>query len=145
MDWLEERLSGIYSGADAAKAKTRQLQALRRMFLDHVKLIEKHPALAKIVLSDQLRLQYPILQERFAAIHKTYTARIVNLINSAKELGAVPRSLGSRDAATMFLSLIQGLGFQFSIARVSTQFKRDADRVFELYLRGLTGHESSGD
>jgi hypothetical protein len=35
---------------------------LSGMFLEHIQLIERYPALAKLVFSDHLRLQFPSLQ-----------------------------------------------------------------------------------
>src|SRR5215468_7409625 len=114
MDWLEQHLVAIYSAAD--DCGEADLVVLSRMFLEHVKLIERYPALAKLVFSDHLRLQYPSLQARFGRIHKAYTARLRTVLDRAKAEGEVCGSLVSEDAATMFLSLIQGLGFQFAIA-----------------------------
>jgi hypothetical protein len=57
---------------------------LSRMFLEHLNLIECYPALAKLVFSDHLRLQYPSLQARFDKIHKAYAARLAAAIDHAK-------------------------------------------------------------
>src|SRR5215470_6221375 len=75
MDWLEERLVAIYSAVDEDPGQP-SLVVLGRMFLGHVRLIARYPALAKLVFSDHLRLQYPRLQERFGGIHKAYSARL---------------------------------------------------------------------
>src|SRR5215831_20155829 len=117
MDWLEERLVTIYSAVDEDPGQP-SLVVLGRMFLGHVRLIARYPALAKLVFSDHLRLQYPSLQERFVRIHKAYSARLRAVLDRSKAEGAVSGSFASKDAATMFLGLIQGLGFQFAIARL---------------------------
>jgi hypothetical protein len=108
------------------------------MFLEHVRLIERHPALAKLVFSDHLRLQYPSLQIRFAKIHKAYAARLASVIDRAKTEGGVPDSVAAKDAATMFLSVIQGLGFQYAIARVPLKLVSEAERILALYLQAIT-------
>jgi hypothetical protein len=38
----------------------------------------------------------------------------------------------------MFLSLIQGLGFQFAIARLPIALSPEAERLFANYLQGIT-------
>ena len=108
------------------------------MFLGHVRLIERYPALAKLVFSDHLRLQYPSLQARFSRIHKAYSARLRAVLDRAKAEGVVRGPLASKDAATMFLSLIQGLGFQFAIARLPLALVPEAERVFTIYLQAIT-------
>src|SRR5262245_20914146 len=136
MDWLENRLDEIYR--TAACSEDPALAVLSRMFLEHVRLVERYPSLAKLVFSDHLRLQYPSLQKRFAKIHSEYAARVAGLVERAKAQGAVPNALRAADAVTLFLCMIQGLGFQFAIARVSEALTPAAERVLELYLRALT-------
>jgi AcrR family transcriptional regulator len=142
MDWLEERLVAIYSTADDDLGQP-VLVVLGRMFFGHINLVERYPALAKLVFSDHLRLQYPSLQARFGRIHKAYAARLRALFDRAKAEGMVSNSLPSRDAATMFLSLIQGLGFQFAIARSPIVLTQEAERVFEIYFSGITAAADS--
>src|SRR5262249_60733998 len=114
------------------------LRVLSPMFLGRVKLIARSPALAKLVFSDHLRLQSPSLKERFGKIHKAYAARLAAVIDRAKADGAVGDAAAPKDAAAMFLSLIQGLGFQFAIARLPVKLSTDAERVLPLYLRAIT-------
>lgn len=143
MDWLEQRLVAIYSATgDNGEAG---LVVLSRMFLEHVKLIEHYPALAKLVFSDHLRLQYPSLQARFGKIHKAYAARLAAVINRAKSDGAVGDAVVAKDAATMFLSLIQGLGFQFAIARLPMKLSTEAERVLALYLQAISSSANAGE
>ena len=142
MDWLEERLVAIFSSADDDPGPPAVV-VLGRMFLGHVRLIERYPALAKLIFSDHLRLQYPSLQARFRRIHKAYSARLRAVLDRAKAEGAAPGSLASKDAATMLLSLIQGLGFQFAIARLPIALVPEAERVFALYLQAITAATDS--
>jgi AcrR family transcriptional regulator len=142
MDWLEEQLVAIYSTADDDPGPPA-LVVLGRMFLGHVRLIERYPALAKLVFSDHLRLQYPSLQARFGRIHKAYGTRLQALLDRAKAEGAVRGSLSSTHAARMFLSLIQGLGFQFAIARLPIALVPEAERVIALYLQAITAATDS--
>jgi TetR/AcrR family transcriptional regulator len=136
MDWLEQRLVAIYSAAD--DSGQAGLVVLSRMFLEHVKLIERYPALAKLVFSDHLRLEYPSLQARFGKLHKAYAARLAAVIDRAKSDGAVGDAVAAKVAATMFLSLIQGLGFQFAIARLPVRLSAEAEGVLALYLQAIT-------
>lgn len=135
MNWLEERLVAIYSASDDAHECA--LIVLSRMFLAHARLIERYPALAKLVFSDYLRLQYPSLQERFRKIHIAYMARLSALVDRAKADGTVRRQVAAKDVATIFLSLIQGLGFQFAIARLPIRLTTEAERILALYLQSI--------
>jgi AcrR family transcriptional regulator len=143
MDWLEQRLVGIYSSED--EADEAALVVVSGMFLEHMQLIERYPALAKLVFSDHLRLQFPSLQARFGEIHRAYMARLSALLSRAGSDGSVPPSLNPKDGATMFLSLVQGLGFQFAIAGLQIRFQPEAERLLALYLQGIMYEKSAAD
>ncbi len=51
--------------------------------------------------------------------------------------GTISRLLGPQDAATTFLSLIQGIGFQFAIARLPMKLLPEAERVLAIYLQAI--------
>jgi AcrR family transcriptional regulator len=136
MDWLEEQLGAIYSDANVQHDAAEPV-VFRRMFLEHIRLIERYPALAKLVFADNLRLEYPMLQERFAIIHRRYTARLIKLIDRGKLAGTVSHSVASRYAATTFLCLVQGLAFQFAIARLPMRLLPDSEQVLGLYLKAI--------
>src|SRR5262249_60332423 len=108
MDWLEEQLVAIYKALDEDPGQS-SLVVLGRMFLGHVRLIERYPALAKLVFSDHLRLQYPSLQSRFSRIHKAYNARLRAGLDRAKAESVVRGALASKGAGTMFQVLTHGL------------------------------------
>src|SRR4029450_8223044 len=55
MEWLEERLGRIHRAAEKDAGESA-LTILKRIFLDHVRMIQPHPALAKVGVSDRLRL-----------------------------------------------------------------------------------------
>ena len=95
MDWLEEQLVAIYTALDEDPGQS-SLVVLGRMFLGHVRLIERYPALAKLVFSDHLRLQYPSLQARFSRIHQAYSARLRAVLDRAKAEGVVRGPLHQR-------------------------------------------------
>jgi hypothetical protein len=75
---------------------------------------------------------------RFGRIHPAYLARRSAVIDGAKTDGAASRSLASKDAATMFLSLIQGLGFQFAIAQLPLKLVAKPERTLAIYLQAIT-------
>lgn len=136
MDWLEERLKAIFEAAESS-GETATLVVLARMFRGHAKLIERHPALAKLVFSDHLRLEFPAIHHRFGKLHQSYYARLIDIVERAKTHGEVITRVSAEDAATLFLATIQGLGFQFAIARQPMNLPRVADRMFALFVRGM--------
>lgn len=136
MDWLEMHLAAMYASANHESSEPA-LAILGSLFLKHLHLIEARPALAKLVLSDHLRLAHPSLQVRFAEIHQAYVARLEGLIRRAKREGSIRDNVSTRNACATFLALIQGLGFQFAIARVPTPLTKRAEFALAAYLSAL--------
>ena len=65
MDWLDERLGEIHSAAECGPDAT-PLARMRAIFMAHIRMVERHPALAKIVFNDQLRLDFAGVQQGFS-------------------------------------------------------------------------------
>jgi len=136
LDWLDDRLATIHRRAEG-EADAHPVEALERMFLAHVDLVERYPAFAKLVFSDHLRLRYPSLNERFAPIHEAYRLRVAELIARAKSEGAAAADLAPAQAATLYLCMAQGLMFQIAIARLPIAPQPEAKRLFALYRRAI--------
>ena len=135
MDWLDVQLRAVRETARAAPDSG--IGVLERMFFGHIALIERHPGLAKVIMSDHIRRQSPNLHQRFAASHRKYENDIRSALDAAARNGEIPDSCDREAAVTLFLCAIQGLGFQFSIARVRPSLRQDAAHVFKLFVRGL--------
>lgn len=140
LTWLDDTLTAIHRKSDAV-AEADPVDVLERMFLAHVRLIGRRQALAKLVFSDNLRLQYPRLNERFAQIHQAYHQRVVNLIRRAKTQGDVATQLPLKQAATLYFCMVQGLGFQMAIARLPINPEQEARHLFTLYRRAIMVRE----
>jgi len=136
MDWLNDRLEEVRQKA-RAEAPDQGMGVLERIFFGHIALIERHPGLAKVVMSDHIRRQYPELHRRFTIAHRKYEDEIRKALDTAARSGQISRKLDRRAATTLFLCAIQGLGFQFSIARVLPSMLKHAAQIFVLLERGL--------
>jgi TetR/AcrR family transcriptional regulator len=136
MDWLEEQLTRVRQRA-RTEATDEGFGVLERIFFGHVALIERHPGLAKAIMSDHIRRQYPELHKRFAIAHKEYASEIRKALDAAAKSAQISPKCDRDAATTLFLCAIQGLGFQFSIARVLPSMRKDAVRIFRLFERSL--------
>jgi AcrR family transcriptional regulator len=142
MDWLEEQLEAVWTKARRLREDQAGVPVLRRMFLGHIDLIERYPGLAKLIMSDHIRHQFPVLQERFAAFHRRYEREVREAIDAGVRSAKLPKSIDRKASVTLFLCAIQGLAFQFSIARVRPGLRKEAARVFRLFVNAL-GIDSS--
>jgi AcrR family transcriptional regulator len=136
MDWLDDQLEQVRQKA-RAEAPDQGMGVLERIFFGHIALIERHPGLAKVIMSDHIRRQYPELHRRFTMAHRKYEEEIRKALDVAASGAKISPKLDRRSATTLFLCAIQGLGFQFSIARVLPSMSKDAAHIFLLLERGL--------
>jgi len=137
MDWLDDQLEKVCQKAHA-EAPDQGIGVLQGIFFGHIALIDRHPGLAKVIMSDHIRRQYPDLHRRFTTIHRKYENEIGGALDAAARNAQIPLKLDRRAATTLFLCAIQGLGFQFSIARVLPSMPKDAAQIFVLLERALS-------
>jgi AcrR family transcriptional regulator len=145
-EWLRERLEAVWAEAGRFHDGAEPLETLERMFRGHIRLIDEYPGLAKLVMSDHLRHQYPGLSASFGELHRRYQRQVVSLIEEAIRAGLISHTVKVADAATLFFCMIQGLGFQFAIARLRpVHLKADAARLFLLWKAALAGAPHATD
>jgi len=136
MDWLDDQLEEVRQKA-RAEAPDQGMGVLKGIFFGHIALIERHPGLAKVIMSDHIRRQYPDLHRRFTMAYRKYEGEIRKALDAAAKSAQISSKLDRRAATTLFLCTIQGLGFQFSIARVLPSMPKDAAQIFVLLERAL--------
>jgi TetR/AcrR family transcriptional regulator len=136
MDWLDDQLEEVRRKA-RAEAPDQGMGVLKSIFFGHIALIERHPGLAKVIMSDHIRRHYPELHRRFTLAHRKYEDEIRKALDAAARSAQISPKLDRRAATTLFLCAIQGLGFQFSIACVLPSMRKDAAQVFALLERAL--------
>lgn len=136
--WLQESLEGVWTRALLDHGAEPPLVRLENILLGHIGLIERFPAIAKVVMSDDLRHRYPTLNERFHELHIRYERHVTDLLKQAIRGGQLPKATNVSDAATLYFCIIQGLGFQSAIAGLrSTKLARLASSMFSFFVRAL--------
>ena len=140
--WLEDQLRSIWSKTGLEQPDHDGITALEQMFLGHIELIEQYPGLAKFIMSDDVRQQFPSLNRRFAALVQEYAHEVEEVIKVIAKEANLPKSFDREAAVTMYFCAIQGLGFQFSIAHLMPSLRKEGPRIFKLLLRAF-GIESA--
>jgi len=133
--WVRGRLMKVVDSA-AIKGKD-PLDALERMFFAHVAFIARHPAIPRMVFSDQLLRRDTRLKLMIQEILTGYEARIADLLGQAKEAGLARQDVDEDSAATLFIGMIQGLVLQSSIFGGRRSLIDEAKKVFPIYLDGI--------
>ncbi|MCG2630912.1 TetR/AcrR family transcriptional regulator [Bradyrhizobium sp. WYCCWR 13023] len=136
--WLQESLEGVWRRALHDHSNEPPLARLEKILVGHVGLIEKFPAIVKVVMSDDLRHRYPTLNEQFQKLHVLYERHVTDLLKEAVKDGQLPKGTSISDAATLYFCIIQGLGFQSAIAGLrANKLASLASRMFLFFVTAL--------
>ena len=121
----------------AAGQGRHPLDSLERMFHAHIGFIARHPAIPRLIFSDELRNKNPHLKQLIQDILGGYETRIAALLHAAKEQGMARADLDEQSAATLFIGTIQGLVLQSSIFAGKRSLSGQAKKVFPVYLNAV--------
>lgn len=135
MQWIRERLMKVLD--KAAADASDPLDAIERMFFAHITFIGKHPAIPRLLFSEQLHKKNSKLRQLIQEIISGYEARIAGLLESAKMQSLAPGDLDSHNAAVLYIGMIQGLVMQASIFGGKRSLQLEAVKIFPIYLHGI--------
>lgn len=135
MHWIRERLMTVVEKA-AAEA-TGPVDAIERMFFAHITFIGKHPAIPRLLFSEMLHKKNSKLRDLIQEIISGYEGKVAGLLETAKAQSLVSRDLDSKNAAVLYIGMIQGLFMQVSIFGGKRTLLEEAKKTFPIYLHGI--------
>lgn len=137
MEWVAERLLSRVN--QAAESTTSPVAALEAIFMTHVDFVIEHPGVPRIMFGELQRAENSGPKRLARALVRKYSQRLQKLLEAGKAQGELNIALDSEAAAILFIGTIQGLVMQSLLAGDVARIRRDAPRVFAIYLRGIRG------
>lgn len=135
MAWVaDELLARIDAAAVAAPSP---LDALEAMFLAHATFVVEHPGVPRILFGELQRPDDSDAKRAVQALLRRYRTRLAERVEQARAAGDLPASLDADAAVTLLVGSLQGLIMQSMLAGDVGRIRRDAPRVFAIYLRGI--------
>lgn len=135
MEWVAERLLSRVN--QAAQSTTSPVAALEAIFMTHVDFVIEHPGVPRIMFGELQRAENSGPKRLARALVRKYSQRLQKLLEAGKAQGELNIALDSEAAAILFIGTIQGLVMQSLLAGDVARIRRDAPRVFAIYLRGI--------
>jgi AcrR family transcriptional regulator len=135
MHWIRGRLMAVLE--KAASEATDPLDAIERMFFAHVTFIGKHPSIPRLLFTEMLHKRNSKLRDLIQGIISGYENRIAGLLEAAKAQSIVACELDSKNAAVLYIGMIQGLFMQVSIFGGKRTLLDEAKKTFPIYLHGI--------
>jgi AcrR family transcriptional regulator len=135
MEWVADSLmSRVDKAVDAASSP---LAALEALFMAHIQFVTTHPGVPRIVFGELQRDRLSAPKRVVQTLLQRYSGRVAQLINDAKARGEIDEATDTEAAAVLFVGTIQGLVMQSLVHGDVSRIRRDAPRVFVIYLRGI--------
>lgn len=136
MDWVAQRLLSRVDAA--AKSAPTASAALEAMFVAHTAFVADHPGVPRMMFGELQRAGSTAPKRTASTLLRRYAERLHALLQAGCKSGELDPKLDIHAAATLFVGTIQGLVMQALIAGDVKRIRREAPRVFAIYLRGIT-------
>lgn len=121
----------------AAQGATSSLAALDAIFMAHIGFIAEHPGVPRILFGELQRSGKTIAKSLVETLLQQYGERLRALLEAGKAQGELDPDLDVDAAAITFIGTIQGLVMQSMLSGKTVQIRRDAQRAFAIYRRGI--------
>ncbi len=135
MTWVAERL---LSRVDtAAQNSASPIAALEAIFMTHVEFVADHPGVPRMMFGELQRAGETAPKRMVQTLIRHYGERLHRVIEEGKAQGELDVELDTEAAAILFIGTIQGLVMQSLLVGDVDKIRREAPRVFTIYLRGI--------
>ncbi|MEJ6001171.1 TetR/AcrR family transcriptional regulator [Paucibacter soli] len=133
--WVSERLLARVD--EALAAAHGPAAALEAVFMVHIAFVSKHPGAPRLLFGELQRQGDSTARRMVQTLMQGYRARLMRVLADGQLRGAFDPDLDQEAAATLFIGCIQGLVMQSLMSGRVADLRKQAQRVFPLYLRGL--------
>lgn len=135
MEWVAERLlSRVDRAIEAAPSPVAAIEAV---FAAHVEFVADHPGVPRMLFGELQRAERTAPKRIAQTIMRRLRSRLTRLIEDGKAAGALSPTLDADVAVTCLIGMVQGLVMQSLLVNDVGRIRREAPRVFAIYLRGI--------
>ncbi len=112
-------------------------ERLQRVFMTHLRFIEEHPGMARILFSDEVHFNAQELRRELDVRIKRLLRFIADLLAAGVESGELPADLDVDAAAALYFGLVQTQLLLWSVNGMRGRVTAGAERVWTLYERAI--------
>lgn len=136
MEFVANRLlSRVDKAASAAPTPAAAIEAI---FMTHIEFVVENPGVPRMLFGELQHAKLTAPKRMAQTLIRRYGERLQNIIEEGKAAGELSVSLDTGAAATLFIGTIQGLVMQSMLAGDVELVRKDAPRVFAIFLRGIS-------
>ena len=135
VEWIATTLLAELQSARAAAPDA--LQALRKMFMAHVRFAMTYPGAPRLIFGELQQPEDSPVRQGVLAIMRRYRQMLAETFAVAVAAKLIRDDLDLQAAAGLFLGAVQGLVIQSMLQHSPAGMEVQAAGVLELYLAGL--------
>ena len=128
---LFRNLAAFFSGAGPADERLHQLVRAQ------LKFISRNKGLPRLLFSDRLHLESPLLKQAVQKIMNGYIQQVSRMIREGQAAGLMRESLEVEESAWLVAALIQGLVMRWSIFDFDFDLAAEAEPLWEFIAAAL--------
>lgn len=122
---------------NAATTAPTPAAAIEAIFMAHIEFVVENPGVPRMMFGELQHAKLTAPKRMAQTLIRRYGERLQNIIEEGKAAGELSASLDSDAAAILFIGTIQGLVMQSMLAGDVELIRKDAPRVFAIFLRGI--------
>jgi AcrR family transcriptional regulator len=129
IEWLAGQLFKTLSGCFSSDAPPDQ--RLQQLIGKQLRFISEHKGLPRLLFSDRLHLESPVLKKAIQKIMTRYTREVAKLIQEGIDSDLFRADLDAGKTAYHIAALMQGLVMRWSIYDFNFDLEQEADEVWD--------------
>jgi AcrR family transcriptional regulator len=114
----------------AAAGSSSPIEMLRHFFLLQVTLMEQNRGIPRFLFSDELHVQKKLRETIIKTMHG-FSLRLASFIQEGQRGNSIRSDLDPRTTALMFIGLVQGLTFRWSLSDFSFSLTREGKKLWK--------------
>ncbi len=135
IEWLANSLFETLS--DCFNNKLAADKQLQKLLTKQLHFISKNKGIPRLLFSDRLHLESPVLKKSVQQIMQRYTKQVATLIQQGAESGDFRKDIDADKAAVFVAALIQGSIIRWSIFDFNFDLEAEANELWRFIRASL--------
>ncbi len=130
-DLIQQNLKQVLARSDGP------LAVLKRFFELQVELMEQNGGITRLMFSEELHV-HQHLRETILETMYTVSEKLASVLKDGQKAGAIRADIDAQTTVLMFIAMVQGLAFRWSLGGFSFSLKKEATRTWKNFEKLIT-------
>ncbi len=135
VDQVQEMI--VTNLAKVMAANAEPVVVIKRFFSLQVDLMEENSGIPRLMFSEELHVHLP-MRERILETMYTVSERLSSLVKAGQKAGTIRKDIDPVTTVLMFIAMIQGLAFRWSLGGFSFSLSKEAAKTWKNFEKLIT-------